>query len=85
MVNRVSGQFVNGEDHVFGPVFRQPGLTGMGPYARSQRVERAGIEGQIQNRDGWSASRVVIGHSLRQASPRVRAGWYRDHPGAPAC
>jgi len=44
MVNRVSSQFVNGQDHVFGPVFRQPGLTGMGPaptephYQRGPRV-----------------------------------------------
>jgi len=44
MVNRVGGQLVNGQDHVLGPVFRQPGLTGMSLYSRSQRVERAGIE-----------------------------------------
>jgi hypothetical protein len=53
VADRVSGQFVNGQDHVFGPVFRQPGLTGMAPYARSQRVERAGIERQIKNRADW--------------------------------
>jgi hypothetical protein len=73
MVNRVGSQFVNGQDQVFGPVFRQPCLTGTCLYARSQRAERAGIERQIQNRGGWYACWVVIGHSLRQASPRVRA------------
>jgi hypothetical protein len=53
VANRVSGQFVNGQDHVFDPVFGQPGLTGMAPYARPQRVERAGIERQIKNRADW--------------------------------
>jgi hypothetical protein len=54
VANRVSGKFVNGQDHVFGPVFGQPCLTGMAPHARSQRVERAGIERQVKNRADWS-------------------------------
>jgi hypothetical protein len=54
VANRVGGKFVNGQNHVFGPVFGQPGLTGMAFYARSQRVERAGIERQIKNGADWS-------------------------------
>ncbi len=54
VANRISGQFVNGQDHIFGSVFGQPCLTGMAPYARSQRVEGAGIERQIKNRADWS-------------------------------
>jgi hypothetical protein len=54
VANRVSGKFVNGQNHVFGPVFGQPCLTGMALYARTQRVERAGIERQIKNGADWS-------------------------------
>jgi hypothetical protein len=87
VANRISGQFVNGQDHVFGPVFRQPCPTGMALYARSQRVERARIEHQIQSRGDWLGYWVVIGHSLRQASPRLRTGRpaASRSAGRPAC
>ncbi len=64
MVNRVSGPFVNGQHHVFGPVCGQPGPAGVSLKARSQRVQRTGIERQIQDRRGWFACLVVPGHAI---------------------
>ena len=72
MINRVGGQLVNGQDDVLGPGFGQACLAGMSLNSCSQCMERAGIEGQVQDRKVLFGCRVVIGHSI--ASPPVRLG-----------
>jgi hypothetical protein len=72
MLNRVGGQFVDGQDNVLGSGFRQPRLTGTSPHFRSQHAERAGVERQVEDRrsPAWFAQQIVTGHALRQDSAR---------------
>ena len=72
MTNRVGGQLVNDQDDVLGPGLGQACLAGPGPDPGAQRVQRAGIERQVQDRDARFGGRVVLGHAI--ASPPVRFG-----------
>jgi hypothetical protein len=66
VAQRVGCQLMHGQDHIRGPVLRQSRLPGASPHFGAQKVQRSGVEGQIEERRDvavrWLAYRTVIGH-----------------------
>jgi hypothetical protein len=67
----VGRQLVHGQDHVLGLVFAESGPAGAGPDPVPGRVQRAGIEAQVEQR----RQAVGVGRSRpARADPAATSG-----------